>query len=147
MVAVSLTVDLPIDTVYDYFLDFRNENEWNSVAHDVTMLTDQPIGPGSRFGGHYDRMGPMEYEIITYERPHRAEVHGNARLFRWASTFTFTEQAEGTRVDCTMDPQPKGILRVAKPLMSGMVEKQMNIGLASLKATLEAKSTGHEAAG
>ncbi len=90
--------------MFDYFVDFRNENEWNVVAHDVTMLTDRPIGVGSRFRGEYDRMGAMEYELIEYDRPRWAKVRGNARLFRWVSTFSFTEEAGGTRVDCTMDP-------------------------------------------
>jgi hypothetical protein len=39
-----------------------------------------------------------------------------------------------------MDPHPKGLLRVAKPLMAKMVQQQMERGLTSLKTTLEAKA-------
>lgn len=139
MVTVTLTVDMPIAEVFDYFTDFRHENEWNVVAHDVVKVTDGAVGPGTTFRGVYDRMGPMQYTLREY-KPHAfASVEGEARLFAWLSTFTFTEEAAGTRVDCTMDPRPKGPLRVLKPLMSGMIEKQMNRGLASLRETLEAK--------
>ena len=69
----------PIDEAFDYFADFRNENEWNVVAHDIRLLNDGPIGVGSRFQGEYDRMG-------------------------------------------TMDPQPKGAMRLLKPLMGVIVK-------------------------
>jgi hypothetical protein len=141
MVAVSLVVNLPVKTVFDYFVDFRNENEWNVVAHDVEMTTPGPIAVGSRFRGIYDRMGPLEYEVQELDRPAFARVRGNARMFAWDSTFTFTEQPDGTRVVCTMDPNPKGPLRILKPLIGGMVEKQMRRGLASLKSTLQTKAT------
>src|SRR6476659_11506191 len=140
MVKIDLTVDLPVETVVDYFVDFRNENEWNVVAHDLTMLTDQPIREGSRFRGIYDRMGPMEYEIQQFDRPRFASVRGQARLFRWQSTFTFTPRGPSTQVECTMDPEPKGPLRIVKPLMSRMISQQMHRGLASLKTTLEART-------
>jgi polyketide cyclase/dehydrase/lipid transport protein len=140
MIVVRLTVDLPVETVFDYFLDFRNENQWNVVAHDIVLLTDPPIGVGSKFSGQYDRMGPMEYEIQEFDRPRFARVTGNAKFFRWLSTFSFTADNGSTTVECTMDPQPKGLLRIAKPLMAKMVHQQMERGLASLKTTLEAKA-------
>jgi hypothetical protein len=137
MVAVSLVVNKPVETVFDYFVDFRNENEWNVVAHDVEMTTPEPVGVGSRFRGVYDRMGPMEYEVQEFDNPRFARVRGNARFFSWDSTFTFASGPDGTRVDCTMDPQPKGPLRILKPLMAGTIEKQMRRGLASLTSVLE----------
>lgn len=140
MVAVSVQVDLPVETVFDYFMDFRNENEWNVVAHDVEMTTPAPIGVGSRFRGQYDRMGQMEYEVKELDRPRYARVRGNARMFAWDSTFTFTEQSAGTHVECTMDPQPKGPLRLLKPLMAGSIEKQMRRGLGSLTKVLESRT-------
>ena len=137
---VTLTVELPIEEAFDYFVDFRNENEWNVVAHNLTMLTDPPIGGGSRFRGTYDRMGPMEYEIQQFDRPRFASVRGQARLFRWQSTFTFTPRGPSTRVECTMDPDPKGPLRILKPLIGRLISQQMHLGLASLKTTLEAST-------
>ena len=137
MVSVSLDVDMPIDRVFDYFIDFRNENDWNVVAHDVVKVGESAIGVGSTFRGIYDRMGAMQYTIQEFDPPRFASVQGEARMFRWFSTFTFTEASGGTHVECTMDPHPKGILRIFRPLMSGMIEKQMNRGLGSLKATLE----------
>jgi hypothetical protein len=137
MITVSVTADLPIDTVFGYFTDFRNENEWNVVAHDVVLVTPGPIGVGSRFAGDYDLMGRMEYEITEYDPPHWARVRGSSRRFGWDSTFTFTADEGGrTRVVCTMDPHPPLLLRPLKPLMSGMIRKQMERGLASLTTTL-----------
>ena len=141
MVRVRLEVRMPVEEVFDYFSDFRNENEWNVVAHDVEMLTPPPVGSGSRFAGQYDRMGRLEYEILEYERPHRFRVRGEAKAFRFLSTFTFSHTAEGTRVDATMDPHGKGGMAVLTPLMGGIIKKQMSKGLESLRQTLERKAT------
>src|SRR3954469_19914851 len=108
MIAVSVTADQPIDTGFAYFTDFRNENEWNVVAHDVEQVTPGPIGVGTRFAGDYDRMGRMEYEIIEYRPSTWAEVRGSSAKFSWDSTFAFTAEGDGTRVVCTMDPHPRG---------------------------------------
>jgi uncharacterized protein YndB with AHSA1/START domain len=136
MITVSVTADQPVDTVFDYFTDFRNENEWNVVAHDVKQVTPGPVGVGTRFVGDYDRMGRMEYEITEYDRPTWAAVRGASRRFAWDSTFTFVDEGGTTRVVCTMDPHPPLLLRPLKPLMAGMVRKQMERGLASLTTTL-----------
>jgi uncharacterized protein YndB with AHSA1/START domain len=140
MITVSVTTDLPIATVFDYFTDFRNENEWNVVAHDVCKLTPGPVGVGTRFTGTYDRMGQMDYEIVEFRAPTWAAVRGSARPMVWDSTFTFTEEGSGTRVVCTMDPNPRGVLKVLKPLMAGVMRKQMLKGMGSLTSTLEAKA-------
>jgi uncharacterized protein YndB with AHSA1/START domain len=141
MITVSVTAALPIDTVFAYFTDFRNENEWNVVAHDVEQVTPGPIGVGTRFVGDYDRMGRMEYEVEEYRPPTWAAVRGSSKRFSWESTFTFSESEGGTRVVCTMDPHPKGLLKALTPLMSGVIRKQMRTGLASLTETLAAKTT------
>jgi hypothetical protein len=101
-------------------------------------IGDGDIGVGTTFRGVYDRMGPMEYTLQEFDRPRFASVRGEARMFRWFSTFTFTEEQGSTHVGCTMDPHPKGVLRLMKPFMSGMIE-QINRGMASLKETLDAK--------
>src|SRR4051812_645914 len=77
--------------------------------------TPGPIGPGARFQGIYDRMGVLEYEIIDYQRPGHLFVRGKSASFDFVSTFDFVEQPGGCKVLGTMDPQPKGVMRLLKP--------------------------------
>jgi uncharacterized protein YndB with AHSA1/START domain len=140
VVTIELHVDRPVDEVFDYFSDFRNENEWNVVAHDLVLLTEGAVGTGSRFRGEYDRMGTMQYEITKFERPGRVEVRGSAKQFAWDSTFTFSPENGGTRMVGPMDTHPKGLMKLLAPFMSGVVRRQTNKGMASFKRTIEAKA-------
>ena len=138
-IPTTLRVDRPPEEVFDYFLDFRNENEWNAVAKDVRMTTSGPLGPGSKFRGQYQGMGAMEYEVLSADRPRRITTHGKARFFEFDSTFDFTPDGGGTRLDGSMRPHPKGLFRLLTPFMGGMIKKQVDKGMASLRQIIESK--------
>ncbi|MEA2645366.1 MAG: hypothetical protein QOE92_449 [Chloroflexota bacterium] len=137
MVRFELQVDRPVDEVFDYMADFRNENEWNTVARDIVQVTDGPVGVGARFRGEYDRMGTMEYEIREYDTPGHLGVQGTAKMFSWYSTFDFKPSDGGTLVMATIDPKPRGVLKVVKPLMEGIMKSQMSKGMGGFKSSLE----------
>jgi hypothetical protein len=147
VVRIELDLARPIAETFDYFSDFRNENEWNIVAHEIRLLTAGPIGKGSRFSGEYDRMGTMEYEIIEFDRPRHLLVRGRAKSFEWVSTFDFAAQADSTHVIGTIDPKPKGLFTLMKPVMEAIMKGQMLKGMGSLKRTLEAKPVSPEPTG
>jgi len=142
MVRIELEVDRPVAEVFDYLADFSNENEWNSVAHAVAPTNPGPLAVGARFKGDYDRMGSMEYEIKEYSRPDRLGGEGRAKMLTWYATFDFSGRDGGTRLVGTLDPHPKGVLRLAKPLMEMMMKGQMQKGMANVKATLERRPAG-----
>lgn len=136
-VAIDVAVARPVDEVYEYFSDFRNENEWNVVSRNTRLLSDGPIGVGSRFCGDYERMGNMEYEILEYDHPRRLKVRGRSNNMDWISTFEFEPNGPGTIMRGTMAMRPKGLMRIVAPLMGGMVRAQTQKGMASFKATME----------
>ncbi|MDQ6948188.1 MAG: SRPBCC family protein [Actinomycetota bacterium] len=144
MVRIELEVDRPVAEVFDYLADFRNETDWNSVAHDVAQLNAGPVAVGARFRGEYDRMGSMEYEIQEYARPNHLRGKGKAKMLTWYSTFDFSGHEGGTRLVATIDPHPKGALWLAKPLMGLVMKGQMQKGMRNVKATLERRpGVGH----
>jgi len=139
MVRIDVELDVPVQEAFDYFADFRNENEWNVVAHDVVMTTDIPVGAGSCFKGEYDRMGTLAYEILEYDRPRHLRVRGTSKSFDFVSTFDFSGSGGSTLMRGTMDPHPKGVMKVLTPLMGGVIKRQTTKGMASLRKVLESK--------
>jgi len=137
MVRIELEVDRPVAEVFDYMADFSNENEWNSVAHDVAQPNPGPVAVWARFKGEYDRIGSVEYEIKEYARPDHLGGEGKAKILTWDSTFDFSGREGGTRLVGTIDPHPQGVLRLAKPLIEMMMKGQMQKGMGNVKATLE----------
>ncbi len=140
MIQAQLDLSRPIGEVFDYVADFRNENEWNVVAHDVRMLTEPPIGKGSRFLGEYDRVGTLEYEILEYDRPRHLLVRATSKWFDSVSTFDLAARDQVSHVIFAIDPKPKGFLKLLAPLMTGMVKGQMEKNMGSLKRSLEARA-------
>ncbi len=138
-IAIDVAVNRPVEEVFEYLSDFRNENEWNVVSKNTRLLSSGPVGIGSRFAGDYERMGAMNYEILEFERPRWLKVRGSSKQMDWVSTFQFKETGSGTTVHGTMAMQPTGFMRVLAPLMGGMVKSQTAKGMESFKATMEGK--------
>ena len=128
-----------IEETFDYFADFRNENEWNPVAHDVQMLTEPPIGKGSRFRGEYDRVGTMQIEIMEYDRPRHLVLHVRSNWFDFVSTFNFATRGDVTQLVSAIDAKPKGVFRLVSPLLIGMLKRQLKTNWGLLKRTLESR--------
>lgn len=139
MIRAELQVEKPVDVVFDYFADFRNENEWNVAAKDTRMTAGDQIGVGAKFAGDYEGMGMLEYTITEFQRPRFLRTKGTSARFDFDSTFSFEPSGQGTRVSGTMDPHPKGFFKLLSPLLPLMVKPQINKGFASLKEKLEAK--------
>lgn len=139
MIQTQLDLPRPIGEAFDYVADFRNENEWNVIAHDVRMLTEPPIGKGSRFRGKYYRLATMEIEIEEYDRPRHLLIRVTSNWLDFAGTFDFATRGDATHLISAIDPKLKGFFRLLAPLMTGRTKGQLEKNMGSLKRTLEAR--------
>ncbi|HEY8407571.1 MAG TPA: hypothetical protein VIK66_06310 [Gaiellaceae bacterium] len=77
----------PVEEVFDYVADERNEPNFNARIFRVQLLTPEPIGVGSRFGIEMTmmrRVFDMTVESTALERPRllgstSARCHAEAR--------------------------------------------------------------------
>ena len=64
----------PVEEVFDFVADERNEPTYNPNMVSAAMITDGPIGVGTRFSATV-RTGRrplgMEIEYTAFDRPHR----------------------------------------------------------------------------
>ena len=103
------------------------------------MLTEPPIGKGSRFRGDYDRVGTMEIEIMEYDRPRHLLAHVSSRMFDFVSGFDLVTRGDGTQLVSVIDAKPKGVFKLISPLLTGMLKKQLKTNWGLLKRTLESR--------
>src|ERR1700733_3551788 len=90
-------INRPIEEVFDFAVDTRNEFKWNPKVRAMTKLTDGPIGSGTGMAAKWTMSGHIEPECTEYERPY---------LWAWANggpiavtvTVTLSEEAGGTRL-------------------------------------------------
>jgi uncharacterized protein YndB with AHSA1/START domain len=70
----STTIARPVEDVFDFVVDERNEPMYNPKMTRVVKLTPGPIGAGTRWSATVDSRGrpmPSEVEVTDYVRPHR----------------------------------------------------------------------------
>jgi uncharacterized protein YndB with AHSA1/START domain len=121
---VDIQVAAPREEVFDKLADMRNELEWNEAVTEMRKATEGDIGPGTRFEGKMKRgVGPMQMEIVDYERPNRIRFRGGGRPADVEFTATFASQGEGTGVGATLTLEPKGMAKIFAPMMRRRVAR------------------------
>ena len=70
-VSASITINQPIDKVFDYVTDVENHKAWQAGILDATVTPSDPIGVGSTYHYTTDVMGrrmETHLEVTAYEK-------------------------------------------------------------------------------
>ena len=137
----DIVIERPVDEVFDFVADERNEPRYNPRMLSAEKVTDGPIGEGTQFRAETaTRRGSAEMaiEITRYERPSRLESSTRLSNMDIAGALTFDPVPEGTRMQWVWDVRPRGVLKLMGPFISRMGERQERIVWTSLKRVLEA---------
>ncbi len=128
---------------FDLMADVRRITEWNGGASSAEMLSPEPIGVGSRFST-VNRGQTLESTIRTFERPDLLEFDVTGKAMDVAGTFAFTETDEGTRLDLTFTPQPKGVMAFLFPLLSPIIKRDLRKQHEKFKVFCESQTQPHD---
>ena len=111
----------PVTESFDYLADFSSVREWDETAVSARMLGEKP-GLGTefevvvRFAG---RELPFVYRTTTYERPERIVVRAESSSVVSEDTISFRPSADGgSEVTYDADLRPKGLLKLADPILA-----------------------------
>ena len=143
-VKFSSTIGRPAEDVFDLVANVGRNPEWCPGFTGAERLTAGPIGRGTAFRTAMRGMGDLEIRITEYERPRRLWFVGAASAVEIGHGFVFTPDGAGTRVDQRIDVRPKGLLRLAAPLMALTLKRRILTNTAALKAYLEHGATGRQ---
>jgi uncharacterized protein YndB with AHSA1/START domain len=70
-VSASITINQPVDKVFDYVTDVENHKAWQAGILDATVTPSDPIGVGSTYHYTNDVMGrrmETHLEVTAYEK-------------------------------------------------------------------------------
>ena len=68
----EILIQRPVEEVFDFVADERNEPRYNRQVSKVQLLTPEPIGAGTRFRADLSMLGgdvEMTVEFTRFERP------------------------------------------------------------------------------
>lgn len=131
------TIAQPIETVFDYIADMRNEPKWLRGADDVRLVSGEPVAGGSQFSGTYARAGQVSCTLSEYDRPHRLVMHGEAKGMSFDDAITLTPMDGGTQLSAVMRARPKGLFKLVAPMIGRVIGKQFQANWDRLRGVLE----------
>jgi uncharacterized protein YndB with AHSA1/START domain len=106
----EIIIDRPVDVVFDYVADQRNEPRYNPQMVRAEKITAGPVGKGTRFRSAVASMGrtaEMLIEFTSYDRPRLLASTTTMRQADISYTLTFEPAAGGTRMRWSGQVGPK----------------------------------------
>jgi carbon monoxide dehydrogenase subunit G len=134
------TIARPIQEVFDYLSDSRNEPSWLPGAESVELTSSEPVGLGSTFVGRYARAGRVELELAEFERPRRVTFRARSRIVDFDDAVELREQDDRTIVEARMTAKPNGVMRLFAPMMARTMQKQFSENWDHLRRALESRA-------
>ncbi len=145
---VSVQCDALPDRVFQVASDFHNAAERISAITKCEVLTEGPIGVGTRFRETrvmFKRECTEEMEITAYDPPHSYVLGAESCGCRYRTELRFTPKNGGTEVTFDFQAQPLTLFaKIMSILMRPMLKKaleQCHKDLLDLKATVESPET------
>jgi uncharacterized protein YndB with AHSA1/START domain len=120
-IAGEVTIDAPVDEVFDVVADERNEPRYNPRIVRAEKVSEGPVGAGARFVAVPKRMGPkgeMALTILEYDRPHRLHNVVRSHYMQVDGTLTFEEVEGRTRLRWDWDMGLVGPMRLLSPVLA-----------------------------
>lgn len=135
----AVEIDAPIEAVFDYLSDARNEPQWLPGAQEVTKTTDGAVGLGTRFEGVYARAGRVQIELVEFERPTRFTFRARAKIVAFDDEVTLAERDGCTALSARMEAEARGAMKLFAPLMARTLRRQFAANWQHAKEALESR--------
>ncbi|HSR24533.1 MAG TPA: SRPBCC family protein [Candidatus Eisenbacteria bacterium] len=136
----EIVIDRPVEEVFDFVADERNEPQYNPGMTRAEKITPGPIGEGTRFAAEMVGMGrvaEMTIEFTGYERPRRLTSATHMSAMDVYGGLLFEPVPGGTRMRWRWELRPRGLLKLLGPLVGRMGRRQEQTIWTGLKRCLE----------
>jgi uncharacterized membrane protein len=144
-VIATTTIEAPRDEVASYVVDNRNDPAWIGGISESELLGDPPIGVGSRVRRVASFMRKrIEYvnEVTRLDPGSVLEMRSVKSPFPMQITYAFEDAAGGTQTSVRVQGGASTFYRLAGPLLSRQVKKNVQADLERLKDILEKGRAG-----
>jgi carbon monoxide dehydrogenase subunit G len=138
------TVEAPIEKVFDVFSDFPNAAQRIEGIERVEMLTDGPVGSGTRFKETrimFGRETTEEMQVTNFEPNKSYLVEADSCGSHFQTEFRFSQEGNRTLVEMEMTTTANTLFaKLMSPLgflMSGTMKKCMIDDINQLKQHCE----------
>jgi len=139
----QIIIHRPVDEVFDFVADERNEPRYNPQMRRAEQTSAGPIGVGTTFRAESTSLGRpvvMTIAFTDYERPRRLTSSTHLSNMDIQGTLTFDPVAEGTRMRWSWELEPQGMLKLMTPVVALIGRRQERAIWTDLNRYLEARA-------
>lgn len=141
LVKGEIVIERPIEEVFDFVADERNEPKYNPEMTVAEKVTDGAVGVGTKFHSMTaGRGGPAEMtiEFTQFDRPRRiVETTHVSDVMVIDGELRFEPVAGGTKMTWLWDLHPRGIYKLLGPMIRRTGEREEVAVWTGLKHLLE----------
>ena len=120
----ELEIARPLEDVFDYVADPRNETRWHPGVRSIEKTSAGPIGVGTVFRGEYKGSGVMDFSLVEYDRPRHVRFKGGNRKVSIDATIDFHEHDGHTHGAFDLELRPRGAFTLVLPLLGPVIRRQ-----------------------
>ena len=137
----SVTVDRPVEEVWDFISNFENTTRWSRGVLEARQTSDGPLGIGSTLQAvvrAFGRRRTADYLVTEYE-PNRAfgfQVTSGPMTSR--ARYSVEPAGAGTRLTASGQAEATGLYRLVAPLLVRTLKRHSQDDLTNVKRILEA---------
>jgi uncharacterized protein YndB with AHSA1/START domain len=135
----SVLIRRPIEDVFEYLADLRNELTWNPQCRSMEKVTEGPVGLGTKFRAKWKQSPLIQVECTAFDRP-RSWQYTNGGPIAVVIDLSLTTEEDGTRLDTRFDAHPTGLMRLFFPIVLRSLRRAEKANMQYLKRALEGSS-------
>jgi uncharacterized protein YndB with AHSA1/START domain len=139
----TVTIERPLEEVWDYLMDARNDPVWLSHVVEVGRGADQPMAPGLEFDETIKFLGkrlPVTMKVTDHEPMRRSSIELVNSPVPGHAGYEFEPVDGGTRLTATLETDAHGFFKLAEPVFARMARRDFAGSFETLKDVLEARN-------
>jgi hypothetical protein len=125
------------DAVFDYVSDHTNESQWNPKMRSVRLLTNRPIGKGTRYEMEFVPGKPVEVTCIGFDRPQSWEAVGDTLGMHISLGGSVTPTPTGSHLVLRTAFSARGLRSAMLPLIRRNMQRELQRDVETIKTILE----------
>jgi len=133
----AVDIGRPVEEVFDYASDHMREPEWNPGMRSIRMLTEGPVGLGTRYEMEFVPGRPMVATCDDFDRPRRWGVSGSVLGMDVTLGGEVTPTASGSHLVFRTVFRSSGLRALVLPLMRRRMAPAMQRNVERIKTILE----------
>ena len=131
-----VTINKPVQVVFNYISDMRNELKWNPDVLYMQKTTAGPVGLGTHFKAKWHLSDTLDEQITKFEPVHNITFVNEGALAVTLNVH-LTSVGSATQLQADFIATPHGFLRAIFPIMKGKLKQQEAENMVNLKKALE----------